>query len=150
VIYAFRVVSMVPRASVRALVVLLVSAAACSRDPQSAHARQLERVASWSASVQFTNEMARARYVPRAYVHDVLATAARDLASIRSQIQNDTDIDAASRTEHAAWCARLTELVETADRERALPDDRPLRDLEARVRAAAQAARSAGARETPR
>ena len=100
--------------------------------------------------MQFTNEMARARYVPRAYVHDVLTTAARDLASIRHQIQDDTDIDAASRAEHAEWCARLTALVDAADRGRALPDDEPLREIEARLRAAAQAARSLAARGTPR
>jgi hypothetical protein len=117
--------------------------AGCSRDPNVTYARLLERAASWSASVQFGGEMARARYVPQAYVHDLLSTAAKELGAIRRQIQDDTDVDSASRNEHADVCWRLAALVDEADRARTLPDDRALRDLDTRLRAAAQTARRA-------
>ncbi|OLC48656.1 MAG: hypothetical protein AUH43_08850 [Acidobacteria bacterium 13_1_40CM_65_14] len=131
------------------MVAFVLVASACGRDPKVTYARLLERAASWSASVQFTAEMARARYVPRAFVHDVLSTSVNALATIRRQIQDDRDVDARSRTQTADLCGRLAALVEDADRARALPDDRPLRDIEIRLRAAAQAARGLVPLETP-
>jgi hypothetical protein len=116
-------------------------ATACGRDPMVRYARLVERAASWSASVQFISEMARARYVPRAYVHDVLSASVHELATIRRQIQDDRDVDAPSRTRTADLCRQLAGLLEEADRARALPDDRALRDIEIRLRAAAQATR---------
>ena len=133
-----------------ALLALSLSSAACSRDPYTTYARRLERLASWSASVQFTNEMARARYVPRAYVHDVLATAGRDAASIRQEIQKSTGVDAASRARDDEWCARLTAVVDAAAREGSLADDDRLRDIEVHLRESARAARSRAAGGTAR
>ncbi len=73
----------------------------CHRDPNLADARLLERAASWAASVQSTGELARARYVPRTYVHDVLSTAASELESLGQQFLNDDEIDAAARMQAA-------------------------------------------------
>jgi len=121
----------------------------CHRDPSLAYARLLERAASWAASVQFTGEMARAGYVPRTYVHDVLATAATELESLGQQFLNDDQIDVAARTQAAEWCRGLSAIVQGADRARVLPDERELREIELRLREAARLARGPAPPETP-
>jgi hypothetical protein len=122
----------------------------CHRDPNLAYARLLERAASWAASVQFTGEMARARYVPRTYVHDVLSTAGTELESLGQQFLNDDQIDVAARTQAAEWCRGLGAIVQAADRARDLPDERDLREIELRLREAARVARGAAPPEPRR
>jgi len=124
-----------------ACTVILV-AAGCRRDPNTAYARTLERAASWSAAVQFTNELARSRLVPRSYVHDVLSTAADEFAAVRQQILEADDIPLAERNDAAAACERLASIVENADRAKAIGDDTELRELEIRLRETATRARS--------
>jgi hypothetical protein len=122
----------------------------CRRDPNLAHARLLERAASWAASVQFTGEMARAGYVPRAYVHDALSTAATELESLGQQFLKDDQVDVAARTQAAEWCRGLRAIVQSADRTRGLPDERGLREIELRLREAARVARGPAPPETRR
>jgi hypothetical protein len=122
----------------------------CHRDPNLANARRLERAASWAASVQFTGEMSRARYVPRTYVHDVLSTAATELESLGQQFLKDDQIDVASRTRAAEWCRGLRAIMQDADRARGLPDDRELREIELRLREAARVGRGPAPPDTRR
>ena len=124
-----------------ACIAVLVSIG-CGRDPNTAYARTLERAASWSAAVQFTNELARSRLVPRSYVHDVLSTAADEFAAVRKQILEADDIPAAERNDAAAACERLAAIVENADRAKAIGDDTELREVEIHLRDAATRVRS--------
>jgi hypothetical protein len=126
---------------------LVMAASACTRDPHLTYAHLLERAASWSASVQFTNDLLRQQRVPHTYARDVWSAAAREIDSLRQQIVEADEISDASRNEAAGWCGRLASLTEAADRSNLAPDDRELRDLEVRLRAAAtrERARSASA-----
>jgi cytochrome c oxidase assembly factor CtaG len=123
--------------------IVVIQSTACSRDPHTSFARSLERAASWSASVQFAAHMARADAVPRAYVHDLLATAADDVDHIAREIDEGRDVDPMSRALAAATCRRLTSLLRDADRAGRIPDERELRDVELMLRASAQTARAA-------
>jgi hypothetical protein len=117
----------------------------CRRDPDTAYARMLERAASWSAAIQFTNELARSGRVPHTYVHNVLSTAADGFASVRQQILEDDDIPQAERENAAAACERLASIVETAYRDKAMADDKELREVELRLRETATRVRSGAA-----
>jgi hypothetical protein len=114
---------------------------ACRRNPQLEYAHLLERCASWSASVQFTNEMARAQNVTHGYVHDVLFTGARDVERTSRTISEDEDVPADARTDGAALCARVAGILQDADRGFTLARDGELKDVEQRLRTLAQAAR---------
>jgi hypothetical protein len=129
------------------LVALLANG--CHRDPHVAYARLLERTASWAASVQFTAQMARARNVPPAHVHDVLQTAATELDTLGRELLREEEIDRAARKVASDWCRRLAAIVQEADRANALPDERQLRDIEMRLRDAARAARAGSLEGAP-
>jgi len=130
------------RAHTLIAVALTVWAVGCRRDPNTAYARMLEHAASWSAAVQFTNELARSGHVPRTYVHDVLSTAAEEFAAVRKQILEADEIPRAERDDAAAACERLASLVADADRAKTMADDNALREVEMRLRETAVRARS--------
>jgi hypothetical protein len=125
------------------LLLLTTASGACRRDPNTMFARMLERAASWSASIQFTNEMARSQYVPPGYMHDVLSTAAQELTTLRQQIIEDDDMPPSARNEAGADCARLLWIVQSADATKTIADDEQLRAVEMRLRERATAMRSA-------
>jgi nicotinamidase-related amidase len=130
--------------NVRLVVVAVVAVVAfqsCHRDAAIAYAHMLERAASWAASVQFASDMARERRVPRAYVRDVMSTAAKELRSLQSQIANQSDIPEHSRQESAAVCGQLAEMFDRAERSDAIPDNTEVGELEQRLRIAARDAR---------
>jgi hypothetical protein len=119
----------------------LVLNQSCRRDATIAYAHMLERAASWAASVQFASDMARERRVPRAYVRDVMSTAAKELRSLQSQIANQSDIPEHSRQESATVCGRLAEMFDRAERSDTTPDNTEVGALEQRLRIAARDAR---------
>jgi hypothetical protein len=104
-----------------------VTCVGCAQDPGAAYARQLQRAASWSASLQFAGECARAGKVPHTYMRDLIATAARE-------------VDAITRQTHDAACGRLSELLRDAGS--SPPPDATLRELERTLRTEAAAVRS--------
>src|SRR5438067_569297 len=120
------------------------SATACSRDPASDFARLLEKAASWAASVQFAEEMAKNDYVPRTYMHDLLSTARGELDALTQKIEQAKDVDAAARSRAADACRRMTAIMRDADGGDAVPDLGALRAIELRLREAARAARGGG------
>jgi len=126
-----------------ALVSLTCAHAACSSDPHTQFARTVDRAASWSASVQFAAQTARAMEVPRTYLHDLLVTASKDVDSIARAVDDSREIDSASRARASEACRRLSALLRDADQNRRIPDERTLRDIELQLRASAQIARGA-------
>jgi hypothetical protein len=116
---------------------------ACASDPGAQSARLLERAASWSASVQFAAQMARAETVPHAYLRDLIVQASDDVEQIARAVDQTRDVDATSRARAAAACRRLRSLLRDADRAGRIPDERELRDVELQLRAWAQTARAA-------
>lgn len=124
---------------------LVIAASGCSRDPHLTYAHLLERAASWSASVQFTDGLERQQRVPHAYVRDVWFKAGGEVESLRQKILEADEIPDTSRNEAAGWCSRLASIVQAADRSDATPDDRELRDLELRLRSAAEQERERSA-----
>ena len=118
-----------------------LSVTGCARDRATDYARLLERAASWSAAVQFAEEMARQQYVPDTYMHYLLSTARDELDALAQQIEKTKDVDSAARSEAAAACRRMTAIIRDADHGGAMPDTGALRAIERRLRDAAQGAR---------
>lgn len=119
-----------------------IGASGCSSDPRAQFARTLDKAASWSASVQFAIENARAGLVPRAYIRDLLSTASDNVASLAGELDKAKDIPAAARLRAASTCRRLAALLAGAERAGTMPDAEQLRELEVQLRTSAQTARA--------
>jgi len=132
------------RAVLPLVAIAVLSAASCARDPATGFARLLERAASWSASVQFAEEMAKNEFVPGTYMHDLLSTAYEKLDALAQQIEQAEGVDAGARSRAADACRRMTAMIRDADSAHALPDPGALRAIELRLREAALAARGGG------
>jgi hypothetical protein len=85
--------------------------------------------------------------VPHTYVHNVLSTAADEFASVRQQILEDDDIPRRpnGRVRRPRASERLASIVETAYRDKAMADDKELREAELRLRETATRVRSGAA-----
>ncbi len=116
---------------------------ACSRSPQAAFARTIDRAASWAASARFAGERARAGDVPGGYISDVMATGAEDVRSLASRAASADGVDPSLRSEGAAACEALASTVAAAQRSHVPPPLEQLQQIEARLRAVSARARSA-------
>lgn len=116
---------------------------ACSRSPQTAFARTIDRAASWAASARFAEERARAGEVPGGYVSDVTATGAEDVRSLASRAASADGVDPSLRSDGVAACEALASTFAAAQRGHATPPVEQLQQLEARLRAVSARARSA-------
>jgi cytochrome c oxidase assembly factor CtaG len=127
------------------LLFVVIQASACAKSPSLAIARLLEGAASWSASVQFAAEMERGGRVPRAYMRELLATAARDVAVLRDQMLETKGVDAQTRSRAAVLGGCLVSALQRAGDGTEI-DERMMRDLEMQLRELARLARDASGR----
>jgi hypothetical protein len=123
----------------------VVSAASCGGDAAAQFARTVNRAASWAAAVSFAEQSAQQGGVPHTYMHDLLTTAADDLASIAKQLDADTDVPGPDRARAANACRQLRATLADADRAGSVPDLAVVRRLELALRDAARPRRGADA-----
>jgi len=116
---------------------------ACGPPPSIAHAQLLEHGASWAASVVLAGEMEAAGRAPHAYVSDLIATAAKEVAALRDKVEEESDLPPSARSEAATSFDLLLSTLKGADSAHARPDAGRLRDLEHRLRESAARARAA-------
>lgn len=121
--------------------VLLLTASGCGQDKSMTFARLLERAASWGSSIAFAQELAQHGMVPRRYVEDLMSTAAHELTTLTTQIDESDGVDVDAKRSASASCSRLATITGDAARTHATPTQASIRELELQLRATAQQAR---------
>src|SRR5438093_9861442 len=110
-----------------ASVAFVLAAAACHRSPQIAFARTLDQAASWAASVEFAEQMRRARNVPHAYVNDLLQHGAEEVTALQVKVSKFDEIASSTQSEASAACGHLAAILQSAHQSDRPVDPRELR-----------------------
>jgi hypothetical protein len=123
------------------MAVILVSPA-CDRSPSEKYARLIEQSAAWAAAGTYSEQLRQRRYVPDAYVRDLVAAGSLETGHLQKLLNESRDAPPAVRDRAGALNDQVRQQFDAAARTRLLDAGR-LRQLYMALRALADSVRAA-------
>ena len=90
-------------------VAVTMMSSACDRSPAEKYARLIEQSAGWAATGTYVEELRQQRYVPGAYVNDVINEGSLETRQLHQSLGESRDVPADVRDRAAALNDQLSQ-----------------------------------------
>jgi hypothetical protein len=124
------------------LMAVILMSSACDRSRSEKYARLIEQSAAWASAGTYSEELRQRRYVPDAYVRDLVAAGSLETGQLQRPLNESRDVPPRVRDRAAALNDQVRQQFDNAAHTGLLDAGR-LRQLHMALRALADSVRAA-------